>query len=117
VIKFLSIIALLTLLGCAGKKPVPDQTANVNDDPRCEAYYEAINRNFDMDAFNDIKEEAKKYGIYLNEPIDLLEISNAQDILEIFRMGIRCKDTIICKQKRYCISTIDLKTGKVHPFI
>jgi len=115
--KFLSIITLLALLGCAGKKPVPDQTANANDDPRCEAYYEAINRNSDMEAFEGIKEEAKKYGIYLYEPLDLLEISNAQDILEIVRIGIRCKDTIFCKQKRYCLSTIDLKTGKVHPFI
>jgi len=117
VIKFLSIIALLALLGCAGKKPVPDQTANTNDDPRCEAYYEAINRNSDMEDFDVIKEEAKKYGIYLYEPLDFFEIANIQALAEIFRHRERCHNTIFCKQKRYCTSSIDLKDGKIEPFI
>jgi hypothetical protein len=33
--KKILIIALLALLGCAGNKPVPNQTNSADDDPRC----------------------------------------------------------------------------------
>jgi len=113
-IKFLSMIVLLALLGCAGNKPVPEQKSNAVDDPRCEKYYKTMNENTPMGEFDFFKEEAKELlGLNINEPVDIYEISNFKELESHFLL--QCNEAITCNQKSYCVSILSLKTNKIFP--
>jgi len=106
-IKFLSIIALLALLGCAGNKPMPEQKANKSDDPRCGDFYEFSDKrmNIDPEGFEELKKDAEEIGYHIENPYDLLEISFTQNVV-LANLKIRCNKVITCNQKEYCISFI-----------
>jgi len=109
-------VALIALMGCAGKSVV-NKTANVSDDSRCEKFYEFVKKRMDMDTegFEGIKESiTKELGLRVDKPHDILEISIIQKTFEEYKTI--CNETIACKQKEYCIS-FKYSNGKVWQFI
>ena len=107
-------IVLFTLIGCAGKPIVNNTVAKAEDDPRCEKYYEVMNKYTDINELEAIKEEAKELlGFQLNNPIDIYELSNFKELETHF--SLRCNEAITCNQKSYCISILSLKINKIFP--
>jgi len=107
-------IALFVLSGCVGSKPMPSQTANAGDDPRCNEYYKTMNKNTSIGEFEFFKAEVKELlGFDLNEPIDIYEISNFKKLESHFLL--QCDKAIACNQKNYCISILSLKTNRIFP--
>lgn len=98
-------IALFVLLGCVGNKPMPSQTANAGDDPRCKEFYEFVNKKWatNMEEFEEIKEQIKEeLGIHIENPYDLVEVSFTEETFKKYITS--CNKIIACNQKRYCTS-------------
>jgi len=109
-------IALLALIGCAGKSAV-NKTANASDDPRCEKFYEFVNKRMttDIREYEDLKKSiTEELGIHIDKPHDILEISIIQKTHEEYNTF--CNETITCNQKEYCIS-FKYSDGRIWQFI
>jgi len=104
-------MALLALIGCASNKAVVNPVAKTEDDPRCEKFYELMDKNFPIGEFSDVKVAGKELGFDINEPIDIYERSVFQ-MLESY-YSFRCNETVTCNQKDYCIAILFLKDNKV----
>jgi len=111
VIRFLSMIALLALLGCAGNKPVPEQKANIDNDHKCAEFFELVNKKMSASEFEILKEYAKELGLELNEPVDVYERTCFQMLESHY--SFRCNETISCNQKDFCISIFFPKDNKI----
>ena len=83
--KFLPVIALFALLGCAANKPAVKQANAVGDDTKCENFYK-INEAASKDLEIKFEELNKEF-----------EISK-------FTGNKVCLETIICNKKAYCIT-------------
>jgi len=91
-------------MGCTSK-PAVVPVAKTEDDPRCEKFYEFVNKreDIDMEGFEDAKEAlAKELGLRIDKPYDMLEISIIQKTFEEYKTI--CNEIIACNQKEYCIS-------------
>jgi serine kinase of HPr protein (carbohydrate metabolism regulator) len=108
---------LLALLSCAGK-PAVNKTANAGDDPRCEKFYEFVNKRMDimgMEEFEYLKKSiTEELGLRIDKLYDAIEVSIIQKTFENYETI--CNEAIACNQKRYCIS-FKYSNGDVWQFI
>ena len=105
-------VALIALMGCTSK-PAVNPVAKTDDDPRCEKFYEFVNKQVlthSMIDFQEIKKLAKEENFELNEETDVFEISIVQKMLH---SSESCNETITCNQKNYCISVLNLKDNTI----
>jgi len=108
--KRILVIALLVLMGCVSNKPIPSQTSNIDDDSRCEKFYEYVNKTYSINEFQELKEAAKEEGLELNEMIDVFEMSIMRTALSSSEL---CNETITCNQKNYCLSILNLRDSTI----